>query len=179
MTEKVTLARPYAKATFEYALDNHTLDEWESFLGQVTSIVRETRVAQHLCDPRLSVEAQLQALGDLLGSTFTQAQTNFLRQVAKAKRLLLVPEMFDCFQMYRNAHEQLANVQVITFYPMSDAQQHKLEHALQKKLQKTIRLTFKTDQSILGGAVIRINDRVIDGSVRAKLLDCAKQLEVI
>jgi F-type H+-transporting ATPase subunit delta len=179
MTEKVTLARPYAKAAFEYALEHQALDAWENFLGQIVSVIRDAKVARHLSDPRLSVDTQLHTLNQLLGGSFSCPQKNFLLLVAKAKRLLLVPEMFDGFKHYRNQHDKAAHVEVLTFYPMSPAQQRQLENALQKKLQKTIQLTFKMDQSILGGAVIRIDDRVIDGSVRAKLLDCAKQLEII
>jgi F-type H+-transporting ATPase subunit delta len=94
---------------------------------------------------------------------------NFVRVLASNGRLLLLPEIAALFEIDRRAAEGTVQAQLVTAFPASESQQAEVIASLRKRLGREVELSCSTDAELLGGAIIRAGDLVIDGSVRGKL----------
>lgn len=176
MSFKKTLARPYAKAAFETALQNKTVTAWSHFLQGEAWIAQQPPVQKLLSDPRYTADQRYEFMVDVSVSLLTDEGKNFLKLLAENKRLPLLPEIAEVFEEFRIEHEKIAQVQVISAYPLSDEEQAQLSKALKIKLQREVTLECQLDKSILGGLIIHAGDLVIDNSVRSKLVRLEAEL---
>ncbi|MGO2131649.1 MAG: F0F1 ATP synthase subunit delta [Halomonas sp.] len=170
MAELSTVARPYAKAAFEFALEQDALADWSSMLTQVAQIVSNDDVrAKVLKHPRLSNADKAEMLIDISGDSISEQVGNFLRQVSRQGRLAALPDILEQFETLRAEQEKRMDVTIVSAYPLKDAQQKKLATALAKRLNREISITTQVDSDLLGGVILRAGDTVIDGSVRGRL----------
>lgn len=176
MAELNTVARPYTKAAFEYARDKGSLDQWSSMLSTAALVVQDSTMAQVLNNPALTSEQKAEVLIAVCEEQMDDAGRNFAYLLAEKQRLALLPEISLQFEQLKAAQEQSVDVDLTTAYPLDDQQQEKLAQALGTKLGREVKLTSRVDKSILGGVVIRSNDLVIDGSVRARLAKLAEAM---
>ena len=178
MSESVTIARPYAKAIFQLAMAKHTLSQWSDILQQFATIISvpimEDFIKNPLSTPILHAEIILSFLLPLITPDLHDITTNLIKLLANNKRLLLANELWLQYNIMRANEEKTMTVQVTSFAPFTPAQEKALIQKLNKRLQRQITLNITLDPSILGGAVIKAEDLVIDGSVRSKLnkLEC-------
>ena len=125
---------------------------------------------QRLIDSPQLTETQL---ADLVigvgGDGLDDKGANFVRVLADNRRLGLLPEIAALFEIERSKAEGRVQAELLTAYPASEAQQAQIIESLRKRLGREVELTCNTDASLLGGAIIRAGDLVIDGSVRGKL----------
>jgi F-type H+-transporting ATPase subunit delta len=169
MAEKATIARPYAKAAFESARSHKAFDRWSTVLATASSVVQDERVARLLSSP-LVLPAQLSDLiGEIVGKDLDEQSRNFLATLAGNRRLALLPEIATMFEALRAEAENTADVQVISAVQLNDAQKQRLSAALKKRLKREVRLHVEVDESLIGGAIVRAGDFVIDGSLKARL----------
>ena len=176
MAELSTLARPYAKAAFETALQDSTLDSWSSMLGVSAAVAGEDSVNALLTDPSLTSERVAQVFIDILGDQLESKGQNFIRLLAENKRLVLLPEISELFDILKANQQKSVDVEITTAFEVSSEISDKLASALKDRLQRDIRLTTSVDKSLIGGAVIRAGDTVIDSSVRGKLKKLAEAM---
>lgn len=172
MAETLTLARPYAKAVYELAHARRELAHWSSFLSMLAEFVCNTEVQAMLADPRVPVSARAEVLLTLCeraGQKPDVYGANFVRLLASYRRLPVLPEIAADYATLREQAERLIEVEMRAAVPVGEAEQETLRSALQKKLNRNVKLTCVTDASLIGGAVMRAGDLVIDGSVRGKL----------
>lgn len=168
-TEMTTIARPYAIAAFEFALDKNAFAAWETMLDAAALLTQDQAVQQLLSSPNITSQ-QLESLyGDVLAKLLNTEMTNFIRLLAQNDRLSALPAIADLFKSYRAEQEKKLNVQVISAAKLDNQYQQKLVEALTKRLQRQVNLECEIDPTLLGGAVIVAGDTVIDGSVRGKL----------
>jgi len=99
-----------------------------------------------------------------------------VRVLAENHRLLLLPEISAHYEELRSDVENTADVEVISALPLDAAQQEKLAAALSKRLKRKVRMQNSVDASLLGGAVVRAGDMVIDGSLKGRLQRLATEL---
>lgn len=177
MAELTTLARPYAKAAFEVAVDGNSLGDWSRGLALVAAVVSEPSVKTALSSPSLTGEKQAGLLVDLLGDEITGPVKNFIAILADNKRLPLMPEIVGLFEILKANQEMRIDVNVISAFPLSGPLQEKLVASLKARLKRDVVLHSETDKSLIGGAVIRAGDLVIDGSVRGKLAKLAESMK--
>jgi F-type H+-transporting ATPase subunit delta len=177
MAELTTLARPYAKAAFAEAVEQNALVQWSDMLSIATEFAADETLAQVLVHPSLTAEQQATALTDLCGDKLNQSGKNFLMILGENKRLTLLPQIVEAFEDLKAAQEHAIDVTVISAFELTDAQQETLSLALKNKLQCDVRLTGEVDHSLVGGAIIRAGDLVIDGSVRGKLAKLAEAMD--
>ncbi len=176
MAERATIARPYSKAAFEYAGAANAFAEWSDGLEAASAIVADPRVADLTKSPELT-PADLSALIiDVAGARFDDRMKNFVRVLAENHRLLLLPEIAAHYEVLRSAAENTADVEVVSAVPLNPAQAGKLEEALSKRLKRKVRMQNSVDSTLLGGAVVRAGDLVIDGSLRGRLERLATEL---
>ena len=174
MNEPTTLARPYARAAFDYARNAGELDTWAAGLATLAAITAEPKVAGLLRDPALTGDQRAEKLAALAEAP--AALKNLLSAMAENGRLQLLPDVAVLFNELKAALEATVNVEVTSAFDVSDAERGTLEAAIAKRLERTVSITTKTDPALLGGAVIRAGDLVIDGSVRGRLDKLASAL---
>ena len=176
MAELSTLARPYAKAAFEYAVDKNQLVPWYEQLATVAAVVANESMAGVLNNPSLTAAQQAGKLGDVCGGALTGEMRNFLAILASNKRLALLPEIYAQFAQYKANREKTVDVEVISAFDLADSARDRLAEVLGNKLERQVEVRTSTDSNLLGGVLIRAGDLVIDGSVRGKLDKLAEAL---
>jgi F-type H+-transporting ATPase subunit delta len=175
MAEVNTVARPYTKAAFEYAMDKGNLDQWFAMLVLAAAAAEDKSVARVLGNPALTDTQKADLLVSICEDA-DEAGKNFLKLLAGNKRLALLSEITAQFNKLKADQEKSLDIEVITAFELVDAQQEKLAQALKTKLGRDVTLTAQVDKTILGGVVVRTDDLVIDGSVRARLAKLAEAM---
>ena len=171
MSDSTTIARPYAKAIFESALEEKKLAEWSQYLSVFAYTVLDSLANQFIANPASTNEQQIELLLSVLCSKDKENKSliNLINLLTINKRLMLLPEIKALYEVHRAEQEKTLGVDVISFSELSSAQEKQLIESLSERLQRKVSLNISIDQSLLGGAVIRAGDLVIDGSVRGKL----------
>ncbi len=176
MAETTTIARPYAQAAFELAHAENALPVWSEMLNLVAAVAHDSQLAGLLGSPRIA-RNQLADLFIAVCGTHLNAQgQNFIRLLADNRRLNVTTEIAALFHVMRAANEGVLEASMISAQPVSDAQCLQITAALKARLNREITLSVSTDASLLGGAIIRAGDLVIDGSARGKLAKLAVAL---
>jgi F-type H+-transporting ATPase subunit delta len=169
VAERATIARPYAKAAFEYAERAHALPEWSQGLAVAAEIVADPRVAALVKDPELTADQVAGFVIDVAGARLDGRMQNFVRALAENHRLLLLPEIAARYEFERARVENTIDVEVVSAVPLDAAQGEKLSAALTARLKRRVRMRNSVDGTLLGGALIRAGDLVIDGSLKGGL----------
>lgn len=172
---QATAARPYAKAAFSIAQKTSQLREWARFLEAARGLIQIRSVQEAIKNPTISKVQKLDFLIDLLGE-MSEPQKNFLMLLALYRRLFLLSDIALIFDVYYREAKQIAAVEVVSAYPLSAEQEIQLKNALQLKLDKKIELSLRVDASILGGVILTVGDRVLDGSLKRRLRELHQQL---
>jgi F-type H+-transporting ATPase subunit delta len=162
MTERITLARPYAEAVFRLASGHKTLKSWSEMLQFAVAVMQDTRFVEFfldICDKRLDPDG-----------------ANLIRLLSENRRLELLPEIAALYEALRADAENRIAAEVTSAYEVSETQLKAIAGALQRRLGREIDLTTRIDPALLGGIVIRAGDLVIDGSVQGKLRTLATHL---
>jgi len=177
VVERATIARPYAKAAFEYAQTGNAAAAWSRGLNTAAQIVADPLVAALTKSPRCSAADLASLIADVAGADLDAGMQNFVHILAENRRLLLLPEIAAHYQELRAEVENTVDVEVISAVPLNTAQQEKLSAALSTRLKRKVRMQNSVDAALLGGAVVRAGDLVIDGSLKGRLQRLATELE--
>lgn len=176
MAEKTTIARPYAKAAFQEAQGDQHLSAWSETLRAAATAVQDARVHELLGNPSVSGEDLAQFVMGVSGPALDEHGQNFFRTLAENHRLSFLPEISTLFDKYKDEAESVVDVTVTSAAQIDGAQQQALAKALQRKLNRSVRLHCEIDPSLIGGAVLRAGDTVIDGSLLSRLKRIAFEL---
>jgi F-type H+-transporting ATPase subunit delta len=169
MAEKSTIARPYAKALFELALGQKKLGEWSEALGLAATVVADERVHKLLTSPQVTVEQLADLVIGIVDKKLNEDGRNFIRVLAANRRLGFLPEIAVNFDKLKAAEENTVEVSVTSAVALDKELQQKFTRALSERLERDVRLHCAVDSTLLGGAVVRADDLVIDGSLRGRL----------
>jgi F-type H+-transporting ATPase subunit delta len=177
MAELATLARPYARAVFDLAKSNGALDQWSRMLSLLTGASAEGSVRRMLESPDLPAEVKAHRLAEVCGDLLNDRAKNFVALLAHNKRLGVIEEIREQFEARKAEEERVLDVEVVTAYELSARQSELLRQALARKFEREVNLTGRVDRRVIGGAVIRAGDTVIDGSLRGRLDKLAESLQ--
>jgi F-type H+-transporting ATPase subunit delta len=169
MAETTTIARPYAQAAFRFANAQHALKDWSGMLGLLAAIAADDGMRKLIESPRITEHQLADLFIQVASEHIDEKCSNFVRVLADNHRLALLPDIAALFEIQRRSAEGRVEAELISAFPASEAQQAMIVASLQKRLGRKIDLTCKVDASLVGGAIIRAGDLVIDGSVRGKL----------
>lgn len=185
MADNNTIARPYARAVFELVGEKKDLAGWSAALDVAKDVLADGRVVKFLGNPMLSDEKRLDFLTGLFqtaagkNSVFAggnEQGTNFLKLLLEYGRVSVLPEIAVHFDALKAALENTVDVTVTSAAKLSAAQEKTVVAALEKRLGRNVNLSTEIDENLIGGAVIRAGDVVIDGSLRARLESLANAL---
>ena len=169
MAEAITVARPYAQAAFLFASTHRALKDWSEMLSLLAAIADDAAMRELIDSPHVTETQRADLFIQVAGDHINEKCANFIRVLSANGRLGLLPEIAALFEVQHREAEGTVQAQLITAYPASEAQQAEIIASLRKRLGREIELSCSTDEGLLGGAIIRAGDLVIDGSVRGKL----------
>ena len=176
MADKTTIARPYAKAAFEEAKSANHLGAWSETLRTASTVVQDASVQKLLGNPSVTNADLAKLVADLAGPQLDGQGRNFVQTLAENRRLAYLPEISALFDELKDEAEGVIDVTVTSAAPLENSQRETLSAALQRRLKREVRLHCETDPALIGGAVLRAGDLVIDGSVRSRLDRIAYEL---
>lgn len=198
MADLSTLARPYAKAAFDYAKEHHAVNEWQDYLNVMNAIVSDKAFADYINNPAVAAQAKVATLKDLYNQSSpedsntvfktlstaieggaqadTNAFVNFLTQLAEQDRLALLPSINERFGLLKAADAKEVHAYVTSAYPLTQVQEQLIEHRLATSLGAKVVLHVNVDPALIAGVTIKVGDKVIDDSVRGKLKQLKTQL---
>jgi F-type H+-transporting ATPase subunit delta len=176
MADRLTIARPYARAAFDEARSANALTPWADALNVAATVVQDGRVAALLGNPHVTPYQLAQLVSSIAGPKLGEHGANFVRTLAANGRLAYLPEIAAQFAILKDSAEGVTDVSVTAAAELNDAQRNRISAALEKRLQRKVRLHCAIDPALLGGAVLRAGDLVIDGSLRTRLERIAYEL---
>ena len=176
MAELATMARPYANAAFDVAKRDSDLGAWSKALAYLATASTEPTVRSMLESPDMEAPVKAQKLIEVCGDALDDRTKRFVQVLASNKRLPLIGEIADQFEALRAAEEQQIDVEVVSAMPLTEEQQSTLVAALKNKFERAVNMTHSVDNTLIGGAVIRAGDTVIDGSRSGKLKKLAENV---
>lgn len=174
--DATTIARPYAEAVFQRAVETDKLEQWSDMLGLLGAAVANPILAEALANPELSREQKADLMLEIGGGRLTDEGRNLVKLLAENGRLGVLPEIAEAYERSRSEHEGTVDVMVTTAFPLKPAQEQALAGALKTKLGREIRITSQEDPELIGGFRLTAGDMVIDGSIAAQLERLAHEL---
>lgn len=169
MSELITVARPYARAAFELARSQDRFKHWSEMLSYMAAVARDPTLHALLDSPRLTTDQAAELFTSVCGEHIDEQGANLVRLLAQNRRLTALPQIAALFEQYRASAEGKIEVEVISAQELDTKHRDDIMAALRQRLGRDIDLSTRTDASLLGGAVIRAGDLVIDGSIRGRL----------
>jgi len=168
MSELTTVARPYANAAFDFAIEKSAIDDWQAMLMFAAEVSKNESMHQYMSGAVAS-DSVSTLFNQICGEQLDEHGQNLIKILAENNRLLLLPEISTLFNALKIEHEKQINVDIVSATSLSDAQLNGLSAALEKRFDRKVQLNCSVDPTLIGGLVIKAGDMVIDGSVNSKL----------
>ncbi|NMB08097.1 MAG: F0F1 ATP synthase subunit delta [Tissierellia bacterium] len=160
----------YANALFEAGLELNKLKEFQKDFAFVLDILeKEPKIEIILSHPKISKNEKKDLLNNIFGKTISQEMLNFLYIIVDKRRERYLIEIAKEFNKLFNEYENIVEITAITAVPMNKDSQEKLKVILGNKMNKNIILKNLVDPSILGGVLLKIENKIIDGSIKSQL----------
>ena len=169
MLEKATIARPYAEAAFDQALEEGKLTDWSAMLNLLAIVIADENMRGVIHSPKLDSEQLHQFIIGICGDKLDQSGKNFVRILVDADRIGLASEVFNIFEQKRAAAEGISEVDVVSAFPLDDSQIKVISDSISKRTGKKVDVNTEEDKDLIGGVIIKAGDSVIDASLRGRL----------
>ena len=176
MSELTTVARPYAKAAFDYAVEAKAVDTWLEMLVFAAEVSQNETISNYLSGG-MSTEQVKDLFINVCGEQLNDKGQNFIKVMAENGRLLVLPQVVSQFAELKAEFEKEITVDVASAVELSAEQVTTLSAALEKRLARKVKLNCTVDTTVVSGLVIKAGDMVIDGSVRGKLNRLASTMQ--
>jgi F-type H+-transporting ATPase subunit delta len=168
MSELTTVARPYAIAAFDFAVEKSTIDDWQAMLVFAAEVSKNESM-HHYMSGAVAAGLVTDIFNKVCGEELDQDAKSLIKVLAENHRLTLLPEISKMFNKLKIEREKQINVDVLSAAILSDAQLTKLSAALEKRFDRKVQLNCSVDPTLIAGMVIKAGDTVIDGSVNSQL----------
>lgn len=175
MAENLTIARPYAKAAFDSAVEHNALDQWQNMLQALALACKDDGILLFLknaSSPSVASDSLLKLLDGILD----EYGQNFVRVLGENARFEVLPEIYDEFLKLRKEHDKVLSVVLTSARPIGESEVSALKDKLSAKYGCSVSLSFQIDPSIVGGAILQIGDKVIDASVKTSIKNLSSTL---
>lgn len=169
MADFTTAARPYAKAVFEFAQESGSFDDWSGRLSFWSQLVSHPEMAKRLDVPGLTHQDRASMIEKVVGDEMDDHSRNFIRLLAENNRLSLLSDISSIYEELRSEAEGEIEATVTSAFELTPVQQEKMIDVLSRRLERKVRLVNVVDPELIGGAIIRAGDLVIDGSLKGRV----------
>ncbi len=169
MSDLSHIARPYAKAVFDLAHDAKDYATWSDQLALLSSVVADPALIEVIQNPAVSAQQLSDLMLDVCKGKLNTEGENLVKLLVQNDRLGALSDVTEQFLEMRDEAQQVIEAQLVTASKVDEAQMKIFEQALSKRLGKQIKLEASVDEDLIGGAVVRAGDWVVDGSVKAQL----------
>jgi F-type H+-transporting ATPase subunit delta len=176
MAEIATVARPYAEAMFQAALDENALGPDADGLAFAAAVARDETMHSLLSDPRVTAQQKKDLFASIGGERFTKSTKNLIGVLVDNHREVLIGSISEQFEELKREHERVLHVLITSAKPLDDAQKSEIVAALGKRYSKKIEAEVAIDPQLMGGARVQVGDQVIHASVRDALAQMAAAL---
>jgi len=176
MAEYTTSARPYARAVYALATESSSVDSWGEALALLAAVAADASMQELLDKPQLGKEQKGELMLKVLSDKLNPQQQNLVRLMAENGRLRALPEVAHQFEIYRAEAEGKVEAEVISAFALSSEQEQAITETLKSKLGRDVSIATSTDESLIGGVVIKAGDTIIDGSMKSQLESLAISL---
>jgi F-type H+-transporting ATPase subunit delta len=166
-----TIAGRYAGALFELAAEANALPAVEADLARFSEMLAESADLTRLVrSPVFAADQQVRAVGAVLDRAEIGGLTgNFIRVVAQNRRLFVMPDIITAYRRLLATHRGEIAAEVVSAEPLSDTHVAALKAALKASIGKDVALHANVDPALIGGLIVQVGSRMIDGSLRTKL----------
>jgi len=176
MSELTTVARPYARAAFEFAVDNNNIDAWSAMLFFTAEVVKNPTMVKILTSDKTAQE-----LANLFISVcenqLDEHGLNLIKIMAENGRLRVLPRVAQLFADLEDEYKKQIDVTVVSAYTLSKKQEEELSNSLEKRFARKVNLNCSVDKTVITGMVITAGDLVIDSSAKGQLTRLSNALQ--
>lgn len=176
MADYTTTARPYARAVYALAQEASSVDSWGEALSLIAAVASDAAMQEVLDNPQLSKTLKGEIMIQVLADRINPQQQNLIKLMAENGRLKAAQEVADQFEIYRAEAEGKVDAEVISAFKLSSEQEQAITKMLKSKLGREVSIKTSTDESLIGGVVIKAGDTIIDGSMKSQLESLALTL---
>jgi F-type H+-transporting ATPase subunit delta len=176
MAQRDTAARRYAEAAFEVAQRDGTVETWRSELDAAGEIAADDQVGRMLGNPAVALETRTEMAESIFGKTVSKPVLNLIGLMLRRGRIEQLPRVAAEYRRLDNARQGITLATATSAAPLSPDEVQALTARMEELTGGRVELDLRTDPSLLGGLVVRIGDRLIDGSVRGRLERLRNQL---
>jgi F-type H+-transporting ATPase subunit delta len=176
MATRETAARRYAEAAFSVGMRDGTVEAWRSELDLAADVASDARIGRELANPAIPLERRLEMAESTFGSSVSRPVLNLIGLMIRRGRFHQLATIAAEFRRLDNARQGITVATAMTAAPLTPDEVRALTERLQQSTGGPVELAVQVDPSLLGGLVVRIGDRLIDGSVRGRLERLRNQL---
>jgi F-type H+-transporting ATPase subunit delta len=169
MAESQTLARPYAEATYGLAREQGSVAAWADQLAALVAITTEPQVAELINNPSTPTEVVASVVNAVGSAVLSDSAKRLVEAMAANRRLSVIADVKTQFDALRAENDGRVQASVTSAVVLTTEQQAGLKKALDAKWSADVEVTFNVDSTLVGGAVIKAQDWVIDGSIASQL----------
>lgn len=172
------VSKRYALALFETGLELDKVDQFKEEINAVSNVlIEENDFKKVLNHPKVSKDEKKEILNHVFGGKVSEEILNFLYVIVDKRREMYIEEISEYFDFLYNEEKNIALATVVTAIPMDESTQNRLKEKLSKELNKNVVLKNLVDESIIGGAILKIDNKIIDGTVKGQLESIEKNLK--
>lgn len=176
MSDYTTVARPYARAIYQQAVETSAVDSWSDALALMSAVADNAEMRALMDSPQFGGEQKAELMLKVVGDKLSAQQQNLLKLLAENGRLKTLAEIARQFEAYRAEAEGKIDAEVVSAFPLTREQEVSITNMLKAKLGREVSISTSTDESLIGGVVIKAGDTIIDGSMKSQLESLALAL---
>ena len=166
------IGKEYGAALFLLACEQDTLTDCAAGLATVKSALdRQPDYADLLTSPSIPLSERLAALSAAFADSLPEAVLSLLQLMCEKGRLACFAEAVEEFTALLNAHNRVSKAQVVSAAALTDDQKKKLQQKLEQYTKGRVEATYTTDPTLLGGLIVDLDGKVLDGSIQGRLRD--------
>jgi F-type H+-transporting ATPase subunit delta len=176
MARRDSAPRRYAEAAFQVAMRDGTVESWRSELESAATLVGDERALSTLANPAIPLDQRSVAVASLLKGRASDPVQNLIQLLLRRGRIEELARVAAEFRRLDDQRQGITHATVTSATPLTPDEVRDLTARLEQSTGGRIALATRIDESLLGGLVVRVGDRLIDGSVRGRLERLRNQL---
>lgn len=168
--------RRYAQAVFQLAVEHDELEKWLDDLTILADSVTSSQFLEFMSQPRVPTATKLEVIRESLGDSIGRLAMNLISLLATRNIAHILPEIADRYQELLDSHQGIARAEAVSAVPLTDAQHRQAVDLPEAMSGNEVRLSARIEPALIGGMIMRIGDRVVDGSTRSRLQAMRREL---